>query len=182
MGTSTLTISYYTASDLAAIEDKLISLYAEVYAQEAATDPFFSIDRFTERLHNHAAAPRWGCAFGDIDDQPVGYAYGFARTATYTWDKLVETNLSAEDLVETDTRTFALCEIMVRAPWRGKGIARTLHDELMSHRIEERAHLLVEQAHPKVRAHYERWGYRWVGVAHPYPDAPRYDSMMLPLV
>jgi GNAT superfamily N-acetyltransferase len=179
--TSTLTVGYYTAADLPAIEDKLLAVYAEVYQREAAADPFFSIDSYTQRLHAHATAPRWGCAFGDIDGEPVGYAYGFARTASYAWNGLL-TLVPTDQLTETDTRTFALCEVMVRAPWRGKGIARTLHDELMSHRAEERSHLLVEQEHPKVRALYERWGYRWMGVMQPYPDAPRYDSMILPLI
>jgi len=70
---------------------------------------------------------------------------------------------------------------MVRDPWRGTGIARLLHDELLSHRIEERSHLLVEPDHPKVRALYERWGYQWMGVMQPYTDAPRYDSLLRPL-
>jgi GNAT superfamily N-acetyltransferase len=176
-----LTVSYYTAADLPNIEGTLIDVYAEVYEHEAATDPFFSIERYTQRLRSHAAGPRWGCAFGEIEGEPVGYVYGFARTAAYTWNGLLTTNLSPDQLVETDTRTFALCEVMVRAPWRGKGIARTLHDELMSRRIEERSNLLVEQEHPKVRALYEQWGYRWMGVMQPFPDSPRFDSMILPL-
>lgn len=174
--TATPTISYHTADDLTAIEQRLIDVYAEVYATEAASDPFFSVERFTERLHAHARRPRWGCAFGEVDGATVGYAYGFARTEDYRWDGLI-TPVPAEDLMETDTRTFALCEVMVRTPWRGAGIARTLHEELLSHRIEERSHLLVEEDHPKVRTVYERWGYTWMGTMQPYADSPRYDSM-----
>ncbi|MFJ2865315.1 GNAT family N-acetyltransferase [Kitasatospora sp. NPDC087314] len=177
---TTLTVTYCTAEDSPAIEQRLIAVYAEVYAAEAASDPFFSIERFTQRLHSHAAAPRWGCAFGEVGGEPVGYAYGFARTTSYRWNGLV-TPVPAEDLAETDTRTFALCEVMVRSPWRGSGIARILHDELLSHRIEERSHLLVEEEHPRVRALYERWGYRWMGTMQPFPDAPRYDSMFRPI-
>ena len=180
MDAATLTVSYYTAADLPAIEDKLVAVYAEVYSAEAATDPFFTVDRDTERLRAHASAPRWGCAFVDVEGRPVGYAYGFARTAAYHWHGLV-TDAPADQLAETDTRTFALCEVMVRDPWRGTGIARLLHDELLSHRIEERSHLLVEPDHPKVRALYERWGYQWMGVMRPYTDAPRYDSLLRPL-
>ncbi|MER5349973.1 hypothetical protein ABT093_06535 [Kitasatospora sp. NPDC002551] len=47
--------------------------------------------------------------------------------------------------LETDTRTFALCEVMVRERWRGTGIARTIHEELLPHRTEDRSHLLVEE-------------------------------------
>lgn len=181
MDTATLTVTYYTSGELPEIEAQLLAVYAEVYQQEAETDPFFSVDRFTERLHSHASAPRWGCALGDINGQPVGYAYGFARTGAYEWNGLL-TPVEPDLLVESDTRTFALCEVMVRQPWRAKGIAHTLHEELLSHRIEERSHLLVEQDHPKVRAVYERWGYQWMGEMQPYPDAPRYDSLIRPLV
>ncbi|MGW1174818.1 GNAT family N-acetyltransferase [Kitasatospora sp. NPDC002543] len=180
MDAATLTVAYYTNDDFARVEQRLIDVYAEVYAAEAATDPFFTVDRFTQRLRAHAAGPRWGCALGEVDGQPVGYAYGFARTAAYQWKGLL-TEVPAADLTETDTRTFALCEVMVRAPWRGTGIALTLHEELLSHRIEERSHLLVEETHPKVRAQYERWGYRWMGTMQPYADAPRYDSMLRPI-
>ncbi|WP_380281039.1 GNAT family N-acetyltransferase [Kitasatospora purpeofusca] len=174
---ATLTVSYYTSEGLPVIERKLIDLYAEIYVVEAANDPFFSVERFTERLHAHARQSRWGCALGEVDGEAVGYAYGFARTAGYRWHGLV-TPAPAEVLEETDTRTFALCEIMVGGAWRGTGVARTLHEELLSHRIEDRSNLLVEAGHPRVRALYERWGYTKMGTMQPFPDSPRYDSML----
>ncbi len=85
------------------------------------------------------------------------------------------------DLTEHDTRTFALCEVMVREDFRGTGTARTLHEELLSHRIEERSNLLVDEEHPKVLALYERWGYTKMGITQPYPDSPRYVSMWRPI-
>ncbi|WP_051711678.1 GNAT family N-acetyltransferase [Streptomyces sp. NRRL S-350] len=178
--TDTLTVSYHTAADLPAVEPLLLEIYAEVYAYEASVDPFFSVDRFADRLRRHASAPRWGCALGEVNGIAIGYAYGFARTATYEWGGLL-TPVPADQLEESDTRTFALCEVMVRADWRGAGIARTLHEELLSHRIEERSHLLVEEDHPRVRALYERWGYTEMGTMQPYPDSPRYVSMWRPI-
>ncbi|MEV7214096.1 GNAT family N-acetyltransferase [Kitasatospora cineracea] len=173
----TLTVSYYTADDLPAVEGQLIEVYAEVYAKEAEADPFFSVERFTDRLRRHAAGPRWGCALGTVADEPVGYAYGFARNSSYRWGGLL-TEVPAELIAETDTRTFALCEVMVRQDWRGTGTAHTLHEELLSHRPEERSHLLVEETHPRVQALYERWGYHAMGVMQPYDDSPRYTSML----
>lgn len=177
--TETLTVSYHTAADLPEIEPVLLDLYARIYAEETATDPFFSMDAFTGRLHRHAAGPRWGCTLGEVGGGAVGYAYGFARTAGYEWGGLIETEPGV-DLVETDTRTFALCEVMVLPEARGKGIARTLHEELLSHRIEERSHLLVEETHPRVRALYERWGYVKMGAIQ-HPGSPRYVSMWRPI-
>ncbi|MFJ8745825.1 GNAT family N-acetyltransferase [Embleya sp. NPDC127516] len=91
------------------------------------------------------------------------------------------TPVAVEDLTETNTRTFALCEVMVHAPWRGTGTAHALHEALLSRRTEERSHLLVEDEHPAVRALYESWGYHVMGTMQPYPDSPRYDSMIRPL-
>jgi hypothetical protein len=77
--------------------------------------------------------------------------------------------------------TFGLCEIMVRTPWRKKGYARGIHDELMRQRTEARASLLVDHEHPKVRDLYGAWGYRKVGETRPFPDSPLYDAMVLDL-
>ncbi|WP_138967887.1 GNAT family N-acetyltransferase [Streptomyces sp. YIM 121038] len=75
-----------------------------------------------------------------------------------------------------------LSELMVRAPWRGTGTARQLHDALLAHRPEERATLLVDQAHPKVHALYESWGWRTLGDLRPrVTNAPLMHPMLLTL-
>lgn len=173
----TLTVSYCGPERFPDIRNTLLGIYAEVYAEEMVKDPFFSVEQFADRLDRHAAGPRWGCALAEVDGRPVGYAYGFARTAAYQWNGLL-TDVPAEILRETDHRTFAFCEVMVREPWQGRGVARTLHDELLARRNEERSHLLVERGHPRVRALYERWGYQWMGEMRPVPGAPLYDSML----
>lgn len=84
-------------------------------------------------------------------------------------------------MTETGSRTFALSELMVVEHVRGTGAAQQIHDELLRPRHEERATLLVERAHPRVRARYEEWGYQWLGEVMPFPNAPLYDAMVLPL-
>lgn len=51
----------------------------------------------------------------------------------------------------------------------------------MSRRPEQRASLLVDSEHPKVRALYVSWGYRKAGQMQPFEDSPRYDAMVLDL-
>jgi len=70
---------------------------------------------------------------------------------------------------------------MVRRPWRGTGAAKAIHDELLSGRDEERVTLLVHKEHGKVRALYERWGYRTVGETVPFEGAPELCAMVLGL-
>ncbi|WP_051764719.1 GNAT family N-acetyltransferase [Streptomyces sp. NRRL F-5135] len=156
-----LTITYYTRERLPEIRDTILDVYADVYADEVATNPFFSMDRFEERLQGHTSAPGWSCAVAQVGDQVAGYTYGF----------------TARD----EAGTFKLCENMLRPTWRKRGIAKLMHDELVAQRTEERIQLLVRRERPRLRAMYERWGYEHAGEKLPFPDSPLYDVMVLPL-
>jgi GNAT superfamily N-acetyltransferase len=79
---------------------------------------------------------------------------------------------------ETGERTLALFEIMVRAPWRGTGVAHRIHEELLSERREERVTLLVDPTHAGVKRLYESWGYVRIGDQKPFPDSPLYATMV----
>ncbi|UIX33460.1 GNAT family N-acetyltransferase [Streptomyces sp. GQFP] len=173
-----LTLSHYQREHLQLIRSMLVDVYAEVYSRDAA-DPFHSVQRFEERLSGHAAGSSWACVAGNIDGEPVGYAYG-RLDSVREWHEILD---PVDPAVRAygEEGTFGLCEIMVRGPWRGQGIARGIHDELMGRRPEQRASLLVDSEHPKVRALYESWGYRKAGQMQPFEDSPRYDAMVLDL-
>jgi hypothetical protein len=74
----------------------------------------------------------------------------------------------------------ALKEIMVRVPWRGTGIARRIHDELLSGRAEEQVSLLVNPlaGDGKVKGLYESWGYREISAQQPAADGPVLAAML----
>ncbi|MFJ2111553.1 hypothetical protein ACIOEX_06480 [Streptomyces sp. NPDC087850] len=80
----------------------------------------------------------------------------------------------------TDTPTVALKEGMLLQPWRGTGIARRGHDELLTHRPENQASLLVNPlaGDGKVKALYESWGYASIGEQQPSPDGPVLTAML----
>lgn len=168
---------HYDAARHGQVRDLLIDVYAEVYADRLA-DPFFSVDRFAQRLAGHVGAPNWAAVVGYSGDEPVGYAYGATRPASSTAWHGVQPPPDPEMARETGDRTFFLFELMVRAPWRKTGTAALIHEELLRGRPEERVCLTVEHDHPKVRARYERWGYRRVGSVHPFPDSPLFDVML----
>jgi GNAT superfamily N-acetyltransferase len=160
MSVDLLRTSYHTSERLAEIRGTILDVYAEVYADDIAANPFFSMERFEERLKGHASASGWACVIAEVDGEVAGFTYGFT---------------------DRDELTFKLCENMLRQQWRGRGISRLMHDELMSHRKEERAQLLVRRERPRLRALYESWGYRHAGEKLPFPDAPLYDVMELDL-
>jgi GNAT superfamily N-acetyltransferase len=117
--------------------DELLSVYAEVYAAEL-DDPFFSVARYWERLNAYGSRDGFGLVLGHIDAVLIGYALGYTLPNGSGWWNGLRSNVPADQLTETGTRTFALNEIMVRAPWRRQGHARALHDALLDGRREER--------------------------------------------
>jgi GNAT superfamily N-acetyltransferase len=178
----TLTVRHYTTDQVPEVRSTLLEVYAEVYADDIASDPFAGLDRFAGGLDGWSSRPGWSCAVGYDDDQVVGYAYGAVLPQGARWWGGLLTEVD-EDLVrETGTRTYALSELMVRVPWRKTGTARQLHDALLAERTEERATLLVRQSHPKVHALYESWGWRTIGDLRPRIEhAPLMHAMLLDL-
>lgn len=167
--------------EFSSVASILLDVYVEIYAA-VLTEPFSSEAEFYRRLCGYASRPGWKCVLASQNGQPVGYAFGYPLAPDSGWWSGLLTTVPADDLRETGHRTFALSEIMVRAPWRGSTIARSIHDELIRPRPEERVTLLVEQSHPRVRHRYEQWGYRWLATIRPdVPHALVFDAMVLPL-
>lgn len=175
-------IRHYDHHQAADLRPLLLETYAEIYAEEAATDPFAAVDRFAEGLDGWSGRPGWTCTVGYDGGQPVGYAYGAPLPEDARWWGGLLTEVPADVVTETGHRTYALSELMVRTPWRKTGAARQLHDALLDTRPEERATLLVDQDHPKVHALYQSWGWRTLGDLRPrIPAAPLFHAMLLDL-
>jgi len=173
-----LAFTRYTRDDLDRIRTTLVEVYAQVHADHL-DEPFHSVPRFTERLNGHSAAPGWETVVGYDSGEPVGYAYATPLGPNTRWWAHMLTPLPDGYATETGTRTLALNEIMVRKAWRGQGVARRIHEELLAGRSEERVTLLVDPANQdgRVKALYEAWGYEQIGTQQPFPDSPVFASM-----
>lgn len=174
-----LTVTTYARDHLPQIRPALVEVYGEVWGKLAPGDDFHSVEHFEQRLSGHASSPGWMCVAGEVDGGVIGYAYGRPDSVSEWQSVLRPVDPEVRDYGAIGT--FGLCEIMVREPWRGKGIGHTIHNELMGTRPESRASLLVDSNRPKVRALYEHWGYQVVGQMQPFPDSPLYDAMVLDL-
>src|SRR4051812_13110393 len=75
-----LAIEHLTKEGLYRKRDELLRVYGEVYA-ERLSDPFFSIDRYWERLEAYAARDGFSITVGTIENDPIGYALGFTLPA-----------------------------------------------------------------------------------------------------
>lgn len=174
---SDITLRRVKHNELEAFRPLLCEVYADVYADEL-DDPFNSIERFNERLTGHANGNGWEAVIGYSGTEPVGYAYASALRPEARWWKSQLLPLPADFAAETGQRTLALFEIMLRAPWRGIGLAHRIHEELLSERREERVTLLVDPTHAGVKRLYESWGYIHIGDQKPFPDSPVYATMV----
>ncbi|PAU47987.1 acetyltransferase [Streptomyces albireticuli] len=164
------------------VRQTILDLHAEVRGDFGLLDrPFNTVERFDERLIAYAQRPGWetviACTRGG---EPVGFCFGTPLASTTGWWSSMVTPLPEGFTEETGSRTVAFQEICVRKPWRGQGVARRLHDELLDGHQEERVTLLVDPdaGGGKVKAVYESWGYEEAGQQQPFPDSPRFAVMM----
>lgn len=164
--------------DVTPVWQTLLEVYADVRAPLLYL-PNYRVEAFSERLARHACEPGWEAVIGYDAGEPVGYAYVNTLASDDRWWARMVKLLPAS---YTDISTVALKEIGVRAPWRGTGTARRIHDKLLVGRPEERVTLLVNPlaGDGKVRALYESWGYHTFNEQQPSPDSPRLMAMIRP--
>ncbi|PGH46941.1 GNAT family N-acetyltransferase [Streptomyces sp. Ru87] len=180
----TVEIRHYTAGGLPEIRQTILDIHAEVRHKDfGLTGPFYSVERFNERLSTYASRPGWTAAVAHEDRDPVGFCFGVPLGPDTRWWKPMITPLPEEMTKEDGKRTVALNEIVVRRPWRGRGVAWQLHETWLAQRQEERVTLLVNPAagDGAVQAVYEAWGYRKIGDQQPFPDSPIFASLVRPV-
>jgi GNAT superfamily N-acetyltransferase len=112
----------------------------------------------------------------------VAYASGLPLRPSTSWWKDLTTQLPENVTAEYPGRTFALAELLVRAPWRRQGIGRALHDLILDGRPEERATLTVPPGAAAAQAAFRSWGWRRIArAAGPGQDVPVLDVLVTAL-
>jgi GNAT superfamily N-acetyltransferase len=175
--TPELTIEQWDAHGIREQRDELLAVYTEVYAERLG-DPFFSPERYWERVEAYASRDGFSLVTGRLGDMLVGYAMGFTLPHGSGWWRGFRGEVDPELLTEDGRRTFALTYMMVRQAWQRRGYARALHDALLRDRAEQRAALLVIPDNVPARGAYLSWGWYVLGELQPFDDAPVYDAMV----
>ena len=167
-----ITVELLDGSQAAARADELRSLRQEVYGEAGDAGQF----RVRRRQ------PGFVLAEARHGRYLVGYAYGMPLRPSTSWWKDLTGALPAEVTAEHPGRTFALIELLVRAPWRRQGIGRSLHDRILGSRSEERATLTVSPAAVPAQRAFRAWG--WSKIARtrdPGPGSPVLDVLVIAL-
>ncbi|MGV9849673.1 GNAT family N-acetyltransferase [Streptomyces sp. NPDC003442] len=165
----------------ARVESEFRLVYAEVFTEKPYEETPESIDANFRRFRSQVRKKTFSAALGTGDGEPVGIAYGYPLSpSTGWWDRLT-TPVDDELRREDGCRTFGLMELAVRAPWRRLGVARRMHEAVLTDTTAERVLLNARPDVAAAQAAYRSWGYRKVGEAHPWEGAVLHDVMVLDL-
>jgi GNAT superfamily N-acetyltransferase len=158
---------------------ELRALYREVYAEPPYEWEDEHAALFAERLAVQLAQPGFALAEARHGDDLVGCFFGVTLQPSTPWWQHLLTPLPSDMTTERPGRTFALVELLVRAPFRRQHIALALHDMVLRDRTEERATLTVLPAALPAQRAYAKWGWRTVGQKrNPLPGSPVFDVLV----
>ncbi|WP_017601337.1 hypothetical protein [Nocardiopsis lucentensis] len=172
-----------TGADVMTDPTPWVSAYEEVYAH-ALHLPDHNDPPFGERLAFSAARPGFRMTAGYQDGELVGFVYGYTLpTTTGWWDGFTPApGVDAEDMTrERPGRTLAVCEGLVRAPFRNTRLAVHAMPMFLSGRPEERAASLVAESNTHALNISLRNGWRHVGDLAPHDGWRRHHCLIMPL-
>ncbi|MEE3919837.1 GNAT family N-acetyltransferase [Micromonospora sp. BRA006-A] len=129
-----LRLRHQTAAEADGLVEQLVDVYLDAHADDG---PRYTAARYEQQLAAHMPREGWELVAARVDDDLVGYAYGFPLGSDSHWWDGIHEPVPDGFTDEDGQRTYAVCELLVRRSWQRRGIARALHDRLLSTRREE---------------------------------------------
>jgi ribosomal protein S18 acetylase RimI-like enzyme len=168
-------LRHYTGRELSAIRNIAIDIYRGAFRHEIHK-PFWSLERFSQRLQRHAAIAGFGAVVAYANEEAIGFAYGITLPPTTRWWATIQPPLTDPAFTREDGhRTFALFEVIVKPRYQGHGIGRRIHDHLLAPRSEQRVTIATNHGNTHARNTYITWGYHHIGTRQPTAPAPLLD-------
>jgi GNAT superfamily N-acetyltransferase len=175
-------LTHYQAAKARDMVPLFLDLYADVYqVPPYRDDPFFAVDTYAKRLNAALDMVGFEIVTATQEGVLIGTGHGVTLPATVAWWQSIEP-AAPEYLRQAahDGRMFWLRELMVREPYRKKGVGRAIHDELSAGRAEDFVTMTVIVDNEPARGAYLRWGYEVLGRIRHAPESPLYDAMFRP--
>jgi GNAT superfamily N-acetyltransferase len=164
--------------------DAFLPAYEEVYIEPPYCEGPRDVAEFIDHYQVQAQRPGMRLVLARARDEIVGFTYGYLLPAGTRWWQNLQEPLPDDFTREDGRRTFVIIELAVRKEWRRQGVASSLHATLLNGLSIERVTLTMrpEPEAAPAQAAYAAWGYRKIGVSHPWDEAPFYDAMVLQLI
>jgi ribosomal protein S18 acetylase RimI-like enzyme len=177
-----IVVQSLTRAEAASAEPAFTLVYAQAFAEPPYSKTRADVDANVLRFRSQVRKATFRSALARAaDGEPVGIAYGYALSPRTGWWNRLTTPVTDDMRREDGQRTFGLIELAVRRPWRRLGVARRLHQAVLTEATEHRVLLNARPDVQAAQAAYRSWGYRKVGEAHPWDGAALHDVMVLDL-
>jgi GNAT superfamily N-acetyltransferase len=169
-----ITYTHATGAEFRDVLDEITDLYVEIRAELGGTGGIFARESFVDRTTEQTGREGFVAVVARCGGTLVGFAFGLTMPPGQWWAG----NPTMPPAEILDAPKFAVIELDVAQPWRGRGIGHRLHDTLLDGRPEPYA-ILTAQPDAPARRLYERWGWVPVGTAQHAPDTPVMDQLVL---
>jgi hypothetical protein len=159
--------------------DELATLYTEIYTEPPYDWGDEHVALFRKWFEGQRRQDGFRLIEARMQGELIAMGFGVTLLPDTPWWQNLATPLDADITREYPNRTFALVELLVRAPWRRQHVAQTIHDRLLTGRIEERATLTVLPAAEAAQTAYRKWGWQKVAQKrNPLPGSPLFDVLV----
>ncbi|MBY8872327.1 GNAT family N-acetyltransferase [Micromonospora sp. PLK6-60] len=173
-----LRLRHHTASQAESMVAQLVDVYLDAHADDG---PLYTAERYERQLAMHMPRDGWEMVTASIGDELIGYIYGFPLAVDTHWWDGIQGQVPDGFTNENGHRTFGICELVVRRSWQRRGVAKALHDRLLTTRREERATLLVRPDNSAARRAYDSWGWQFIARLRPsWEGAPLFEVRTRP--
>ncbi|WP_285685445.1 GNAT family N-acetyltransferase [Actinoplanes sp. NBRC 103695] len=176
--TGRLALRHHGPDDTLTMRDLLVPIYSATHAPLIGVDPWNAPEKWWQRLTDTYSKTRdFDLVTGWDGDEVAGYAFGSPNDSARLWPSIhpVFPHLNAAGPV------YIFREFAVRPDVQRRGYGMLIHDELLSGRPEQVAHLLLRKDNLPARAAYVSWGWKAAGEVKPFPDSQTFDAMALDL-
>lgn len=145
------------------IRQALAQVYLAAYGDASLPESHLDAENFAEStLTRHASRSGFKLVLSRTDGEVSGYGYGFTGKRGQFWSDWLAGTVPT-DIVETWVGDhFELVDMVVDPTYRGRGVARLLHDHLLSDLPQERALLATAPGNGAAPRLYEGRGWQIV--------------------
>ena len=145
--------------------EALAAVYTVVFREPPYSEPGASDLR--RRLPIHRERPGFRLVTASVDDEVVGFAYGYTGEASGRWIERLAAELGPEAAGRLLGGHLVLAELAVLPAARGRGAGAALLDAMLRDRTEPRVLLQTHDGDSPAMRLYERAGFRRLAALPP---------------